>query len=78
MKKFFTLISMALVAMSVNAQTDETYPAVVNGNLSAEYAAVVGEDGKTAKNVVNGNSIVKFGTANVLVEAVGSSMLQTK
>ena len=72
MKKIFTLISMALVAMSVNAQTDETYPAVVNGNLSAEYAAVVGEDGKTAKNVVNGNSIVKFGTANVSVEAVGS------
>ena len=72
MKKFFTLISMALVAMSVNAQTEESYSAVPDGKLSAEYAAAVGDDGKTANNVQNGNSVVKFGTANVTVEAVGS------
>jgi hypothetical protein len=72
MKKFFTLISMALVAMSVNAQDEESYEAAPKGALSAAYAAVVDADGKTAKNVENGNSIVKFGTANVEVEAVGS------
>lgn len=72
MKKFFTLVSMALVAMSVNAQTEETYSAVVDGKMSTEYAAVVGED-NVATNIVNGSSVVKFGTANVEVEAVGSA-----
>ena len=73
MKKIFTLISMALVAMSVNAQTEESYTAVdADGNMAAEYAAVVGEGG-VATNVANGSSVVKFGTANVEVEAVGSA-----
>ena len=72
MKKIFTLVSMALVAMSVNAQTEETYSAVVDGKMSTEYAAVVGED-NVATNIVNGSSVVKFGTANVEVEAVGSA-----
>ena len=75
MKKIFTLISMAFVAMSVNAQTEESYVAVdADGNMAAEYAAVVGDDGKTANNVANGNSVVKFGTTNVTVEAVGSGV----
>ena len=73
MKKIFTLISVVLCAMSVNAQTEESYSAVTNDALSAEYAAVVGDDGKTAKNVVNGNSIVKFNTTNVDFEAMGSA-----
>ncbi len=59
--------------MSVNAQTEESYTAVdADGNMAAEYAAVVGEGG-VATNVANGSSVVKFGTANVEVEAVGSA-----
>lgn len=73
MKKIFTLISMAMIAMSVNAQTEESYVAVdQDGNMSSEFASVVGADG-VANNVVNGSSIVKFKTANVDVEAVGSA-----
>ena len=72
MKKIFTLISMALVAMSVNAQEEETYVAVNDGNMAAEYAAIVGSD-NVATNVVNGNSVVKFSTTNVDVEAVSSA-----
>lgn len=73
MKKIFTLISMAFVAMSMNAQTEETFVAIdQDGNIAAEYAAIIGEGG-VATNVENGKSIVKFGTANVSVEAVGSA-----
>ncbi len=72
MKKIFTLISMAMIAMSVNAQTEESYVAVDgDGNMAAEYASIIDEN-KVATNVVNGNSVVKFSTANVEVEAVGS------
>ena len=71
MKKIFTLISMALVAMSVNAQ-EETYVAVSGGALATEYASVV-DANNVATNVANGNSIVKFSTTNVEVEAVGSA-----
>ncbi len=73
MKKIFTLISMAFVAMSVNAQSEETFVAVdADGNMSAEYASVIDES-NVATNVENGSSVVKFGTANVEVEAVGSA-----
>ena len=73
MKKIFTLISVALCAMSVNAQTTESYVAVdAEGNISAEYAAVIDAD-NVATNVENGSSVVKFGTDNVQVEAVGSA-----
>lgn len=73
MKKIFTLISMAFVAMSVNAQTsEESFLAVdQDGNIAAAYAAVIGAD-NVATNVSNGSSVVKFGTTNVQVEAVGS------
>ena len=55
MKKIFTLISMALVAMSVNAQTEESYTAVdADGNMAAEYASVIDEN-SVATNVVNGS-----------------------
>ena len=74
MKKFFTLISVALVAMSANAQTEESYIAVdADGNMAVEYASVIDEN-KVATNVENGNSVVKFATANVEVEAVGSAV----
>lgn len=73
MKKIFTLISMAMIAMSVNAQTEESYVAVDgDGNMAAEYASII-DANKVATNVVNGNSVVKFSTANVEVEAVGSA-----
>lgn len=73
MKKIFTLISMAFVAMSVNAQTDESYVAVdADGNMAVEYASVIDES-NVATNVENGSSVVKFGTTNVEVEAVGSA-----
>jgi hypothetical protein len=72
MKKLFTLIGLALVAISANAQ-EETYKAVSDdGTIDAAYAAVIGE-GNVATNIANGSSIVKFGTANVEVEAVGSA-----
>jgi len=73
MKKIFTLVCMAMAAMSMNAQTQkpESYLAVdQDGNMAAEFAAVV-TDG-VANNVENGNSVVKFGTTNVEVEAVSS------
>lgn len=79
MKKIFTLICMVLGAMSVNAQ--EVYKSYVietndDGSekyvLASEFKAVVGEDGKTANNVENNKSVVKFSTANVDGEAVGS------
>lgn len=74
MKKIFTLVCMAMAAMSMNAQTQkpESYLAVdQDGNMAAEFAAVV-TDG-VANNVENGNSVVKFGTTNVEVETVGSA-----
>ncbi len=73
MKKIFTLVSMALVAMSVNAQTNEPFTAIdADGNMAAEYASIVNESG-VAQNVENGSSIVSFATANVSVQAVGSA-----
>jgi len=74
MKKIFTLVSMAFIAMSVNAQTEESYVAVdADGNMSTEYASVIDEN-SVATNVENGNSVVKFSTTNVSVEAVGSAV----
>ena len=73
MKKIFTLVCMAFVAMGVNAQEEETYSAVDDaGNYAPEFAAIVGNDGITANNVTNGNSVVKFGTTNVEVEGVST------
>ena len=54
MKKIFTFISMALVAMNMNAQ--DVYDAVVDGKLAPEFAAVAGEDGGVANNASNGRS----------------------
>ena len=71
MKKFFTLISVALCAMSVNAQ--ESFLAVdADGSIASQYAAIIGEGG-VANNVSNGSSKVNFATTNVTVEAVGSA-----
>lgn len=55
MKKFFTLISMALVAMSINAQTESWYVNNEDGTLKAAYVANAD---------ANAMSVVKFSTAN--------------
>lgn len=56
MKKFFTLISMALVAMSINAQTESWYVNNEDGTLKADYVANAD---------ASAMSVVKFSTANV-------------
>ena len=56
MKKFFTLISMALVAMSINAQTESWYVNNEDGTLKADYVANAD---------ASALSVVKFSTANV-------------
>ena len=65
MKKIFTLISVALCSLTVNAQ--DVYNAIVDGKLAPEFAAVAGEDGGVANNAADGMSIVtmKAGKATV-------------
>lgn len=70
MKKIFTLISVALVAMSANAQ--EKYEAAPDNKLASEFAAVVDVDGN-ATNVVDGKSVVLLKTTNVTIEATGGA-----
>ena len=71
MKKIFTLISMALVAMSVNAQ--DVYNAIVDGKLNTEFAAVAGEGGGVANNAADGKSIVTITVGKATVTAVGGT-----
>ena len=71
MKKIFTLICMALVAMSVNAQ--DVYDAIVDGKLAPEFAAVAGEDGGVANNTTDGKSIVTMTGGKATVTAVGGT-----
>ena len=68
MKKIFTLISMAFMAMSVNAQ--DVYNAIVDGKLAQEFAAVAGEDGGVANNAADGKSIVTILRKIRIVEPV--------
>ena len=71
MKKFFTLISMAFVAMSVNAQ--DVYNAIVDGKLNTEFATVAGENGGVANNAANGKSIITMTAGKATVTAVGGT-----
>ena len=71
MKKIFTLVSMALAAMSVNAQ--DVYSSIVDGKLSAEFAAVAGENGGVATNAADGKSIVTMTAGKATVTAVGGT-----
>ena len=48
------------------------YRSIETNNFSAEFAAAIDDNG-VATNVSNGSSVIKFGTANVDVEAVGSA-----
>lgn len=77
MKKFFTLISVALTAMSLNAQTVDSYKPISvaeDGTISmaSEFAAVVDADGN-ATNVADGKSVVLVTTEKVILEAVGGA-----
>jgi hypothetical protein len=82
MKKFFTLISVALMAMSANAQ--EKYVAIERDattgvmTLSAEFKAVLplnddGTYGNVATNKTEKGSVVEMKTASVTCVAVGGS-----
>lgn len=71
MKKIFTLISMAFLAMSANAQ--DVYNAIVDGKLASEFAAVAGENGGVANNTADGKSIVTFSAGKATVTAVGGT-----
>lgn len=83
MKKIFTLISVAMLAVSANAQT-ETYTAISRDadtgtmTLSDEFKAVLplkddGTYGDVATNKDERGSVVVMKTASVTVEAVGGS-----
>lgn len=71
MKKIFTLISMAFLAMSANAQ--DVYNAIVDGKLAPEFAAVAGEDGGAANNTADGKSIITITAGKATVTAVGGT-----
>lgn len=71
MKKIFTLISVALVAMSVNAQ--DVYDAIVDGKLAPEFSAVAGEGGGVANNAADGKSVVIINKGKATVTAVGGT-----
>ena len=71
MKKIFTLISMAFLAMSANAQ--DVYNAIVDGKLNTEFAAVAGEGGGVANNAADGKSIVTITVGKATVTAVGGT-----
>ena len=71
MKKLFTLVSMAFMAMSMNAQ--DVYDAIVNGKLAPEFAAVSGENGGVANNSADGKSIINITKGKATVTAVGGT-----
>lgn len=71
MKKIFTLISVALCTLTVNAQ--DVYNAIVDGKLAPEFAAAAGEDGGVANNAANGQSIITMTAGKATVTAVGGT-----
>ena len=71
MKKIFTLLAVALSAMSANAQ--DVYNAIVDGKLAPEFAAVAGENGGSANNTADGKSIVTMTAGKATVTAVGGT-----
>lgn len=80
MKKLFTLISVALVAMGVSAQTESYKAITVDGDvitLAPEFSALIDGD-NNATNVVDGKSIVTINTANMTLEAVGGATIADK
>ena len=71
MKKLFTLVSMALFAMSMDAQ--DVYNAIADGKLASEFAAVAGENGGVANNSADGKSKVTITKGKATVTAVGGT-----
>jgi hypothetical protein len=71
MKKFFTLVGVALFAMNANAQ--DVYNAIVDGKLAPEFAAVAGESGGVANNSVDGKSVITMTAGKATVTAVGGT-----
>ncbi len=71
MKKIFTLVSMALCALTANAQ--DVYNAIVDGKLATEFAAVAGENGGVANNTTDGKSIITMTAGKATVTAVGGT-----
>ena len=71
MKKIFTLISMAFMAMSANAQ--DVYNAIVDGKLAPEFSAVAGDNGGKANNAADGKSIISITVGKATVTAVGGT-----
>ena len=71
MKKTFTLIAMAICAISANAQ--DVYNAIVDGKLAPEFAAVSGESGGVANNVADGKSFVVIQAGKATVTGVGGT-----
>lgn len=81
MKKLFTLIGVALMAMGANAQDKYEAVKIITADdgsetyqIADEFKAVVDEDGKTVKaaNVKDNKCTVVIETANVKCEAVAS------
>ena len=81
MKKIFTLISVALCAMSVNAQDINFSAVTYDGTtmkLSAPFAAVAGETGGPANNAVDGKSVITaYNDNGIVVTAVGGTTPST-
>ena len=85
MKKIFTLISVAMLAVSANAQTEaETYTAISRDKdtgvmtLSPEFQAVLpdngdGTFGDVATNKTEKGSVVEMKTASVTCVAIGGA-----
>ncbi len=71
MKKIFTLFAVALCAFSANAQ--DVYNAIVDGKLAPEFSAVAGENGGSANNTANGQSVVIMNAGKATVTAVGGT-----
>ena len=71
MKKIFTLLAVALSAMSANAQ--DVYNAIVDGKLAPEFSAVAGESGGLANNTADGKSIITMTAGKATVTAVGGT-----
>ncbi|MBR6900305.1 MAG: hypothetical protein IKN29_08495 [Bacteroidales bacterium] len=71
MKKVFTLISVALCALTAQAQ--DVYESVVGGSLAPEFAAVAGAAGGVANNAADGKSIITFTKGKATVTAVGGT-----
>jgi hypothetical protein len=75
MKKIFTLIALAAMAMSVNAQSPEKWTACegATSTLKSAFSSVVNESG-VATNEVNGRSVVKVDNPALIFKAVSGSI----